>query len=176
MDLTLLYANKLEGEALSYAIQNKGYHIKLKHMDFRAQPPVSLHKSLFLIIDTNLLFQMNRSKIDRLFNFPDCILLLGRLSHLFWFFKFNYKSSGFISKKEEVHHFYTGLNELQRKKIFLSKKVISFIKKDNYSKQKVMFNHDLIQHLTKTELEIMSEITNRKTTQQIADNWHRSHN
>ncbi|HEX6981745.1 MAG TPA: LuxR C-terminal-related transcriptional regulator [Balneolaceae bacterium] len=175
MNIHIYHHRTIVSKALSHLLQNEGYEVFLDHKNGLLQTKPLLNGKSLLIVDIDSLPHMEPYQEASLRNSECNIALMGSLQQLNWLFKFSSNSIGFICKTDKSDHLYRCIEELENEKTFLSDKIIDFISKENLEQQKMLFEKNLVQPLTKTELKVMLEIGRGKTTKQIAEDWHRSH-
>ncbi|SMO51431.1 helix-turn-helix transcriptional regulator [Fodinibius sediminis] len=175
MKIILLHTSLLEGRALSVVLQTRGYHVSLSPYQGPLPFSHSLSADSLFIIDTSLLPQLQESQVDWLCKSNRCIVLLGNLAQLFWFFKFEGPKRGYVCKNDPIRHLYSGIKKLSDESLFLSQMALDLLHKERLMRQQSLFGQTLAQYLTKTELQIMHEVAVGKITKQIAVDRNRSY-
>lgn len=177
MHIHLLHQDNFKGEALCTLLEGEGYEVSFyqnKVIDSSSEFPIK-SSPLLMLIDTAYLSRLNSQQLSRLYNNQRKIILLGKLEHLYWLFKFNCDLTCFISEKEKIDALNSGINKVTDNKPFLSKKIINFLKKDAYKQHKILLHQNLSSYFTTTELKTMYQIATGNTTKQIAEKWNRSY-
>lgn len=68
-----------------------------------------------------------------------------------------------------------GIDHLAQGKSFLSTKIECFLRSPRKRQHNILLKQNLSTHLTTTELKTMCRISLGSTTQEIAEEWNRSH-
>ena len=175
MDINLLEHNNIEGRALSYLLEHKGFNVKCKsdlqttsiRQSFKNDPS-------FLILNIDHLLANKDSSFFEFLNKQRHIILLGKLNQLHWLKKFPLNKTGFISKNNEAIYLLRVLKKINNHSILFGKKVKNFLNKPKHNKQKILFREKILSPLTETELNVLAEVGKGKTTRQIATERHKS--
>lgn len=123
---------------------------------------ISLIESQFLI---------NQPWIDKI---PEPIVILGSLRHIFLLIEIRKKICGFITLEESFGTLSCSIKDALNGYWIMSSNVKDFFQLDTLQQQKKLLKNNLSRPLTKSELEILYEISKGNTNKQIAGQRFRS--
>lgn len=174
MRIHLIHQSKIVETCLSLYLQKKGYHVVLKKMSnyFVSDDIVELNS--LLLLDANYLNLLEKGRIEQLCKVYNTIALLGHLTQMHLFFNICTTQGGYIYDREEARQLLKTVQKLDHQEFSFSPKISEFICQSSLKRQAILFQDEPTKHLTKTELNVMWQIAEGKTTQEIAENWHRS--
>jgi DNA-binding NarL/FixJ family response regulator len=175
MNIHLYHHRKIVAKALSQLLKSEGYQVFYNQEYEVLQSHIPFKGNTLLLMDLDSLSYLDPIQVLILCNIRQNAVLLGSLSQLNWYFKLSSKFKGFICKTEQTQLLNACIKKLQNQGSFLCGKTAKFLKQEKLMQQKTLFGASLNQSLTKTELKVILEIGNGKTSKQIARDWNRSH-
>ncbi len=116
-------------------------------------------------------FHLRRDLID---NMPEPFIMFGTLKQLYLLIEFQKKLCGFITPEDSLDELSESILHALNGGCILSSCVKKFLKMDEFLRQKKLLKNNLLKLLTKSELEILYEISKGNTNSFIAKKRYRS--
>lgn len=174
MYICIYHHRKIIARALSQLLESEGYQVFYKQEYGLLQSHIPYKDNALLLIYLDSLPYLEPLQVSILCNIKQNILLVGNLSQFNWYFKISSKIKGFICKTDKDQLLNACIKKMQNEGSFLCSKTANFLKQEKLKQQKILLGDSLDQPLTKTELKVMLEIGNGKTSKEIAEDWSRS--
>lgn len=169
MHINLLNHNNIEGKGLSVLLGNEGHQVELIPQQRKRMNNLSTKSSSsFFLINVDFLLETDAERILKEVNSDHAVLLLGELSQLHWLAEFSTRKKGFVCKNSSFTDLLDILHCIGESEIILDQYAQLFLQKSCVERQSLLLQKELAKPLSDAELSLMREISQGKTTKQIA--------
>ncbi|MFH5882937.1 response regulator transcription factor [Halalkalibaculum sp. DA3122] len=170
MYLKVIYDNYLEGEALLHFLDENGYKVSIEKRGFNPGKRSDQHLYVMDAVSARRYISSNNRDVTRHLR----TIVVGKLEQLYIPFTSRFDRVAYVTKMDSITEMLHGMKAFKQKKIYVSQRVFGFLKRKRANQQDELLAANVQQPLTKTELKILQEISEKKTTREIAGDWNRS--